>query len=225
MESTCSRCHEAVPAGSAFCPACGLPQLVYAEEDQLGLDQMVRQEGLVHDAATIEWKPALRVVMMIAVPSGLLCSLLSPAGILGLLWMLGASAAVIALYMRNRRPAWLTIGAGARLGLVTGILSSWMAAAFTGATLFVLRFGLHKGNIFDNFWQNLVANQMTQQWTTMGVDIQTVTIARTWLLSPEGRAAWVLCALLFLMGAMALFAAAGGALGARWVARSRRTQL
>lgn len=225
MEITCTRCHQAVLPGASYCPACGLPQLIFTEDGSLDQTQALPWNAAVRDAGSIEWKPAMRAVLLVAIPSGLICSLLSPAGILGLLWMTGAAAAVVVLYMRNRRPAWLTLGAGARLGLVTGILSGGTAAAATGSALFVLRFVLHKGSIFDNFWQSLVTEQISQQWATMGVDAPTITLAKTWLLSPEGRAAWVLCVLAFLMGAMALFAAAGGALGARWIARSRRTSV
>ena len=32
MEITCNRCHQTVQAEDLFCPACGLPQLVYTTE-------------------------------------------------------------------------------------------------------------------------------------------------------------------------------------------------
>ena len=148
--------------------------------------------------------------------------MLSPVGIFSLLLMAASSVWVVALYMRGRRPAWITIGAGARIGLVTGVVGGWTAAAMTGISLYAMRFWLHQGNVFDNFWQNLVNQQMSQQWTSMGVDAQTIALAKSWMLSPEGRAGWVLCAITFLMATLLLFAVGGGALGARLLGRSRR---
>jgi hypothetical protein len=63
---------------------------------------------------------------------------------------------------------------------------------------------------------------MSQQWTSMGVDAQTMNLAKTWMLSPEGRAGWVLCAVAFLIATLVLFAVGGGALGARLFSRHRR---
>ena len=93
----------------------------------------------------------------------------------------------------------------------------------TGISLYAMRYWLHQGNVFDNFWQNLVNQQMSQQWTSMGVDAQTIALAKSWMLSPEGRAGWVLCAITFLMATLLLFAVGGGALGARLLGRPRRS--
>ena len=224
MELTCSRCHQTVQAGDCYCPICGLPQFVYTAEESAGSDQAERWGEAVRDASSVEWKAALRLVLMLAVPVGILCSLLSPIGILGLFLMAATSAWVVALYIRSRRPAWITIGAGARIGLVTGAVGGWTAATISGISLFAMRFWLHQGSVIDNYWQNLVNQQMSQEWTTMGVDAQTITLVKTWMLSPEGRAGWILCAITFLMVTLLLFAAGGGALGARMLARSRRRE-
>jgi hypothetical protein len=151
--------------------------------------------------------------------------MLSPLGVLGLFLMAAAGAWVVMLYMRSQRPAWITIGAGARIGLVTGLLGGWTAAATTAVTMFVMRFLFHNGSFFDNFWLNFVNQQLSQQWQTMGVDAQTIVLAKAWLLSPEGRAGWVFGAMLFFAAGLLLFAVAGGALGARWLAHSRRPEV
>jgi len=223
MESTCSRCHQTVEAEDCFCPFCGLPQLVYTADGSGGSSQPERWGEAVRDAGSINWKPALRLVLMLAVPIGMFCSMLSPVGVFGLLLMAGTAAWVVALYMRRQRPAWITIGAGARIGLVTGVVGGWTAAASTGVTLYAMRFWLHQGQVFDNFWQNLVVQQMNQQWTSMGADPRTIAEAKAWMLSPEGRAGWVLCAAAFLAAALLLFSIAGGALGARFLGRPRRS--
>jgi hypothetical protein len=88
-----------------------------------------------------------------------------------------------------------------------------------------MRFWFHQGSFYDDLWQNLVNQQMSQQWTSMGVDAQTIAQMKVWLMPPEGRAGWLLAAVLMLAMALLLFAVAGGALGARLVARSRRPEI
>ena len=225
MEILCNRCHQAIQAEDCYCPACGLPQLVYTADGTPGQAQPERWNEAVQDASIVNWKPALRAALMLAVPAGLLCSMLSPVGIFGLIWMAVAAAWAVVLYVRGQRPAWITVGAGARIGLVTGVLGAWTAAATTGITLFTMRFFFHQSKVFDDFWQNLVSQQMAQQWASTGVDAPTILFAKTWLLSPEGRAGSMLGAILFLVAALLLFAVAGGALGARIMARARRPEV
>jgi hypothetical protein len=223
MDLTCSRCHQTVQSEDCYCPLCGLPQLLYTSDDAAGQAQPEPWVGAARDASQVDWKPALRSALALAIPAGLFCSIPSPVGIFGLLLMAGTAAWVVALYMRSQRPAWITIGAGARIGFVTGIVGSWTSAAVTGITLFAMRFWLHQGGVFDGFWQS-INQQMTQEWTTMGVDAQTLATLEGMLLSPEGRAGWVLGAIAFLMAALLVFASAGGAISAHLLARTRRPE-
>jgi len=223
MEITCTRCHQGLEAGASFCPSCGLPQLVYEGESTGETGEVpARWNEAVRDASMVAWRPALRSALVFGVPAGVMSSFLSPLGIFGFLLMGAAGAWVVSLYMRNRQPAWITLGAGARIGFVTGIVGSWSAALTTGVTLFILRYGLHQGQVFDGFWTTVVNNQLTQEWNTMGADAKTVEQLKELLLSPAGRAAWVLCALGFLTVGMLIFAVAGGALGARMQIRRRK---
>jgi hypothetical protein len=223
MEITCTRCHQAVLEDNCYCPACGLPQLVYSADGIPGQAPPERFTEPVRDASTVDWKRAMRAAVALAVPAGLLCSLFSPVSIFGLLWMSVASAWAVSLYLRAQQPAWITIGAGARIGLVTGLLGGWMAAAASGITLFVMRFFLHEGNTLDETWQTIVTDQVARQWSTAGIDAQTITLYKSWLLSPEGRAGSMLSAIFMLVVALIFFAVGGGALGARFQARARRS--
>jgi hypothetical protein len=225
MEITCIRCHQTVLEEYCYCPTCGLPRLVYSGDSGQGLPQAEPGSEPVRDAGTVNWKPAIRAAVTLAVPAGLLCSMLSPIGIFGLFVMAMASAWTVLLYVRSQRPAWITAGAGARIGLVTGLMGSWMAAATTGVSLFAMRFFLHQGKFFDDFWNDLVNQQLVQQWASMGVDASTVAVTRAWLLAPEGRAGSMLSAILFLGVGLLFFAVGGGALGARLLARSRRPEI
>jgi hypothetical protein len=224
MEVTCSRCNSTMQKDSCFCPVCGLPQLVYSAEEDGTQNQPERWTEAVRDASSVAWKPAIRSALMLAIPAGILSNMLSPLSIFGMPLMAIAGAWVVLLYMRSQRPAWITIGAGARIGLVTGLLGGWTAAATTGVTLFALRFWFHQGRFYDDLWQTL-SQQMSQQWTSMGVDSQTIAEMQKMLLPPEGRAAWLLAALTMLAMVLLLFAVAGGAIGARILARRRKPEI
>ena len=170
MEITCTRCHQPIQDGSCFCPFCGLPQLVYTDENPNGPGQAEPWTNAVRDASTVNWPAAMRASLMLAVPAGLLCSLLSPVSILCLFWMGAAAAWTVLLYVRNQQPAWITLGAGARIGLVTGVFGGWTAACASGVSLFAMRYLLHRGQVLDNFWENIVGQQMTQQWTSVWLE-------------------------------------------------------
>ena len=220
MEVTCSRCHQTVQPADCFCPFCGLPQLVYTTDGSAGTGQPERAGEPVGDASTVNWKAALRLALMLAIPAGAICSMFSPVGVFGLPLMAAAGAWAVALYMRGRRPAWVTIGAGARIGLVTGILGSWAAAFTTAVSLYAMRFWLHHGSAIDDAWLAQI-NFSTQKLATMGFDAQQIANNRTMMLSPEGHAGSMLMDTAILALIVLGFSVAGGALGARFLGRPR----
>jgi len=223
MEATCSRCHQTVQDGYCYCPNCGLPQLVFSAESSADAGQGERWGEAVRDANSVDWNSALRSTLPLAIPAGILCSMLSPVSILGL-FLMGATAAwVVALYVRSHRPAWITAGAGARIGFVTGVVGSWTAAAMSGLSLYAIRFWLGQGSWLDGLWQDFV-NQWQAQEVAVGADAQNVAAIKALIMSPEGRAGFVLFMIAFLMGTLVLFAIAGGALGARMLTRARRSE-
>jgi hypothetical protein len=226
MEITCNRCHQPVEPDSCYCPACGLPQLVYSSDTNNGPAQQEKWTDAVSDAGTVEWRPALRFAMLLALPAGLLSCGLSPVGRLGLVWMPAAAAWAVMLYARGQRRAWITMGSGARIGFVTGLIAAWVAFAATGFSLFAIRDFLGQGKVIDEAWQSIVA-QLSQRWQLMNPDPQTSAQMKSWLAAlqlPEARAGMILLAIALLAGGMLLFATLGGALGARLLARSQRSQ-
>jgi len=225
MEITCSRCHQAVPSDSCYCPACGLPQLVYSSEESGGTFQPEREAAIPHDPSSVEWRSALRVAAILAVPAGLLSCGFSPVGLLGLFWVAAAAAWAVGLYVRRQRSAGITTGAGARIGLVTGLIAGWLAFGATALAFFAKRFWLHQGQDFDQVWQAMVNQTMQQQMQAANADLQAANAFRSLMLSPEGRAGLLLIGMLVLEIALLGFAAAGGALGARLTARPRSSQM
>lgn len=225
MEITCNRCHQAVLAENCYCPVCGLPQLVYAADAPPGQTQPERWDEAVRDADSVDWKPALRAALLLAVPAGLLTSGVSPLGGLGLFWMAAAAAWTVVLYMRSQKPAWITLGAGVRIGLVTGLLAGWVAFGVSGGKLFVQRFVLHQSSQIDAAWKASVeaSQQLTAQ---MGLgDAAQMQAQKAWMLSPEGHAGFETFGFIFNAAFLLLFAVAGGALGARLMARTRRPEV
>jgi hypothetical protein len=233
MEITCTRCHQAVEADNCYCPTCGLPQLLYAAEAIPGQPPQERWSEAVRDASSVDWKPAIRAALTLAIPAGLLSSAASPTSFLGLFWMASAAVWAVVLYTRSQRPAWITIGAGARIGLVTGLLGGWLAFGVSGGALFVERYALHQSSQIDAEWKARIdmSQQMSQQWSSgMGqADAAEMESTRTqiqaFMMSPEGHAG--LEAFSFAGNSLLLlfFAVAGGALGARMLARTRRPEV
>jgi hypothetical protein len=174
----------------------------------------------LRDAGEVDWKHILRIAAALAVPAGVLIIML---GILGVLLMTAVAAAVVVLYMRNRQPAWLTVGAGARIGLVTGLLSSWTTIATTSIGLFVLRFWLHQGKVYDDLWAILAAQRLPEQLTASGLDAKMIAAQQAKMLSPNGQAGWTLGLLVFLSALLLPFAVAGGVLGARLLVHARKS--
>ncbi len=229
MEITCSRCHQSVDADSCYCPTCGLPQLVYSNEGNTGQVPQEKWTDAVTDASVVAWRPALRAAILLAIPAGLLCSGISRAGALGLFWMMAAAAWAVTLYTRSQHPAWITAGAGARIGLVTGLMAAALAFGTTGIALFLDRFMLHQGTAMDNEWRTFVdavVKWSQQILTQMGVPDQGQSAAqKSLMLSPEGHAAYATLNLAGNDVFLVIFAVVGGAVGARLLARSRRPQL
>jgi hypothetical protein len=234
METLCHRCHQAVSDEDCYCPNCGMPQLVYAAEAGSAQAEQGLPDEIVQDAGTVDWKAALRAAIMMAIPAGVLSSAVSPLGNFGLVWMSVAAAWAVALYTRSRRPAWLTMGAGARIGLVTGLLAAWLSFAISGGALFVERFLLHQSgqidaaysSLFFDKYQQLVQQSIAEMAPADAEQARlTLTPMLAWLQAPDGHA----CVWAFAFASQSFFllliAVGGGALGARWLARPRRPRI
>lgn len=234
MEITCTRCHQAVEADNCYCPTCGLPQLVYSADPSSALAQPDRWNEAVRDAASIDWKAALKGALMLAVPAGLLSSVASPMAFMGLFWMAAAAAWTVVLYVRSQRPAWITIGAGARIGLVTGLLGGWLAFGASGGAFFVERFVLHQSGQIDDLYQTSILEPFRQKFEQSLSSMEPSDAAQVrpewvqiqnWLSSPEGHAGVWASGFAFNSAFLLFFAVAGGALGARVLARTRRREV
>lgn len=221
MEIACQRCRRVLPEDSCFCPSCGLPQLTYGAEEFSRIEPDAVTASSLLDAGAVDWKRALRLSLLLAIPSGILMLTL---GVFGAFLMLAVAAAVVLLYLRNRQPAWLTTSAGMRIGLVTGVFAGWTAVAAAGLSLYAARFWMHQGKIYDDLWTLRVVPRISEQLAANGWPQQMVAQQSAMMLSPDGQAGYTIGVLLLLAGLLLPFAAAGGALGVRLAVRSRRSR-
>ena len=240
MEETCQRCHETLRGVDRYCPACGLPQLTYtsAETQQVAEDDGRPERGglegvLLGGESGIAWRPALETAILLAVPTGLFCSSLTPFGQtpLSVVWMVSASSWAVAVYAKRSRSGFVRLGLGARIGLVTGLLSGWLVVCANGLHLWVSRFLLHQGQQIDSVMADKVDGSMKidqQLLTSLGATTsqiaQILQQARSSMLSPEGRAGETLSEAIFEAAILVLFAVLGGMLGARLRASARRSR-
>jgi hypothetical protein len=164
----------------------------------------------------IAWRPALNAAILLAVPTGVLCFGLLPVG---LFWMVGAAAWAVGLYARRVRPVRLTLGMGVRIGMITGLFTSWLTVGLYGVGFWVSRFVLHQGGEWDSLWLGQVTRSNQQMVAEMGTaNAQSMQIAdsiKALMLSPEGRAGLPLSGLLVLAMFLVFFSIIGGALGAK----------
>lgn len=237
MEITCNRCHQTVSAENCYCPACGLPQLHYAADGSVGQAQPEHGNETMRDASAVAWKPAIRAALMLGIPAGILSSEVAPTGRFSLLWMTAAASLAVVFYVRNQKPAWITAGAGARIGLVTGILAGWLAFSISGSALYEQRYFFHQSSQIDAGWKAYVdeysqaSQQMTQSWTSGMSAADTAQLQanqaglHAWMLSPWGHAGFVTFGFIINAVFLILFAVVGGALGARMLVRLRRPEV
>jgi hypothetical protein len=186
--------------------------------------QASQWDAALREAGAVEWKPALRAALLLAVPAGLIFGGTSFLGLVGLVWIAAAAAWAVTLYVRGQRaaqrPVWMTAGAGARIGLVTGLITGWIAFAASGALLYVERFVFHGGKEMDDLVQ-AQAGKLLEQVQALNASPDTQAAAAffksivAWLLTPEGRAGSTFGGLVIVEFVLVVFAMAGGALGAK----------
>jgi hypothetical protein len=202
--------------------AAELPLVTLTDGDAESEDPAGGMEALVSPGG-IAWRPALNAAMLLAVPTGVLCFGFLPIGIF---WMVAAAAWAVGVYARRARPASLTLGVGVRIGMVTGLLTSWLTVGLYGVGFWVSRFLLHQGGEWDSLWMGQVTRSNQQMLAEMGTaNAQSVQIAesiKALMLSPEGRAGLPLSGLLVLAMFLVFFSIIGGAIGARMQAQAIR---
>jgi hypothetical protein len=104
-------------------------------------------------------------------------------------------------------------------------MAGWLAFSLSGSFLLIDRYVLHDSSQMDAEWKTQV--DLSQELTTkMGwADVAQMQVQRAWMLSPEGHAGIETFGFIGNSVFLLFFAVAGGAMGARWLARSRRPEV
>jgi len=235
LEAACTRCNETLRDADRYCSVCGLPHLTYVPAEMPALELGTLAEGPepVSGTSGIAWRPALSAALLLALPTGVLCSELSSIGqSLALVWMVGAAAWAVSLYGKSARKRSMTTGAGARIGFITGLFAGWLTLSVNGITIWAQRFIFHHGGQIDSDWVQEVDRtlQLSQQ-TLVQLGMATAMVAqsnqllRSRMLSAEGRAGYPFFNFLTNAGILMLFAILGGAVSARFLVQPRRSNL
>lgn len=214
MELVCHRCGTTLNATESFCPHCGAPQLLYEPQDEveevLGTGPQSMAQNLGRDPGVVLWKQAISTAALLSIPVGILSSLFD----FGALWVIGGGILAVSLYRRRTGllPARST---GWRIGGLLGVMAAFVTNAVDSITMVLERYVLHNGAPIDHRFQEL-AQQMTEQMVHSNPEaVATMPWFIHFWLSPDGTAAMALMGAAGSAIAMLIFAAAGGAIGAR----------
>jgi hypothetical protein len=172
------------------------------------------------------WKHAIAAAAIVGLPMGLLSSSVLPLATASFVWLVGGSMAAVALYQRRSRNGFLNLRTGLRIGLVAGVVAAFFATACNAAVLLFQRYALHMSKAIDDSMDGNIREIVGQLGGKMAqATPETQAQLRAYfnfLLSPDGKAFLSLTSSATAALAMVLFAALGGALGARiFVARRR----
>ena len=224
MDPVCHRCGATLISQEVFCPHCGAPQLLLdtslnsssdpSSSDASPSDPL--QAGL--NGQLISWRPAVAAAFLVAIPVGLLSSLLN----FGVLWVLAGGIGVVALY-RRKSARLVNTRIGWRIGGMAGLLAALLSTLLDGFSMLFQRYVLHTGAQIDQRLHSLL-QQATDHMVQSNPEAATQIpwFIHFWL-SANGHAAVVL--LMSALSAMAMvgFSAAGGALGARFISARANT--
>ncbi len=212
MEQTCHRCGTSVSREDTFCPVCGAPQLNFDVSMQESPES--GEPSTLHARpGQVRWRDAIAAAILVAVPAGILCGLpLLAAG--SLLWVMGGSSLAILLYRKKHPMAPMTAKHGFRIGILAGLVISYVSIAVTSILRVVQRYSMHKGDVIDSDYESVISQSMTMFQATPETQAQMRSFFH-FMLTPDGRAAWSFMNMLTVTVMTLLFAALGGYVGVR----------
>lgn len=221
MEQMCHRCGGTIHEAEPFCPHCGAPQLRYEapEEPAPAASAFATQRLGTRSFDAVSWQDAIRAAGILAVPAGVLSALLG----FEVLWLLAGGMFAVSMY-RRRTGILPTRKMGWRIGMLLGLFAAVISAGFNASALLIQRYGFHQGAVIDQRFRDVIDSVMKMYAGFLSNSSPDMVTAahqsmRFWL-TPSGVAALVLSNAAEMTVFMLLFAALGGALGARFSARS-----
>src|SRR5215475_4069590 len=137
MDLACHRCGATLASPELFCPHCGAPQLRFEPNDEQIPSQAGGNGSGMRASQLVAWRPAVQAALLVALPVGVLSSLLD----FSILWVLLGGFSAIALYQRK---ASLQVhpGGGWRIGMLVGVMAAFLATIVDGLSMVFERYGL-----------------------------------------------------------------------------------
>ena len=224
MEFVCHRCSATLDPDAFYCQNCGAPQVRFVPQDE----NAESANGNAADgtsfsldaerSGSIDWKAAIQIAAFVALGVGILSTLLAAASVL---WVVIGAIVVIRIYHRHHPHAPLGRQAGARIGVLVGLLAAAVALAGNAVFLIIQRYGMNQGKLIDTQLTSIV-KQAAARAASMDPQAPVAAFTSFWL-SAEGRIGLILLTMGFLSALIVLFAIAGGVLGAQ-IYRSPRSR-
>ena len=200
MEIQCYKCGAALDEGTPFCEHCRAPQIRVITAIPEYLPEAGPVSPLAHYGDRIDWPVAFRSAAIAGSIGAFL--MLTPLGLLGL-GMVTSGLLTIIIY-RSRLPEFgLSVGAGSRLGALSGLIGSAVFAVLATLAIVVL----HGGP-----WLRQKMLESIQEAAARSSDPQAQQ-AVEFFKTPQGLATSLIVAAIFLFVAFVVLSAAGGAIG------------
>jgi hypothetical protein len=226
MDLVCHRCGTALNSpDELFCPHCGAPQLRYEPTDETLASPASSQQPTSSRLDLVSWKTAivsaLIIAALVSIPVGLLYTIYD----FSLLWVIGGGIAAVYLY-RRRAGVALSGRMGWRIGGLLGLLAAFLSVAIFSARSVIQRYALHSSEPeaqVHSLAQQIAAAAGPANYSNPQTAAAAAYLVHFWL-SPDGAAAIVLGTAATFALCMVLFAAAGGAIGARIASFGKRPQ-
>jgi len=230
VEHLCYKCATSIDETLPFCPHCGAPQIRVAspEEDASQAPPAFSGDTGPHlvtpstwpsgapintaQTSAIQWELAWKGALF----CGLGAAVLTAMPVLGLgccLWLLGAGALAVWLYLRRVPGSLVTPGMGMRIGAVSGAIG-YVATTIWSVFRFASNSQEFRTALQEQMDKSLAANP----------DPRAQEIMRQFmgnLNTPQGLATFFVLVMAIMAVVFVIFSAAGGALGASMFARRR----
>lgn len=202
MEIQCYKCGAALDEGTPFCEHCRAPQIrviTATPEYSLPAPGQIYSPSLHSDR--IDWPIGFRAAAIAGSVGAFL--MLTPLGLLGL-GMVTSGLLATFIYRRRAPESVLSVGAGTRLGALSGLIGSAVFAVLSTLGILVS----HKGT-----WLRETMLESIQEAAARSSDPQAQQ-AVEFFKTPQGFATSLIVASIFLFIAFLVLSAAGGAIGA-----------
>lgn len=220
MDHSCHQCGVLVEDGTAFCRQCNAPQIRVAGLE-LPASRPVPDENLSSPPpylaalpGAIEWRHALPAAALAGLVAAVAMAITGGGFGLG---MLASGAFAVLIYHRRSPQTSLTAGVGARLGAVTGFISSVALALLLSLEMAFL----HTGSQLRQELRSTLLQSIEQAANRAGTDPQTQQAVQ-FLRSPQGLALMLSLGILVTFLLFMLCSSIGGAISAALLGKRKQ---